>query len=242
VSLATPPKLQRLQEALYTQAEQEPAYRFYLLYDKVYRADILAHAYALSKQHGGAPGVDGVTFEDIERDGRERWQAAVREAQHEQPLGEVRALSRRTADPQLPPARDVVDTPTQLRQRQVHGSLEVPARELVGLPHVEQHGARPADLGPFRERHVAPQRVGRHHAGHVDGVLGRAELRSVSELGLGLGEIVHAAAHLDHAGDHVDSLVDPLLADCLRAEEAAVLARVEELLITRFSAIRRCQS
>jgi RNA-directed DNA polymerase len=80
VSLVTPPKLQRLQEALYTKAKQEPAYRFYLLYDKVYRADILAHAYALSKQHGGAPGVDGVTFEDIERDGRERWQAAVQEA------------------------------------------------------------------------------------------------------------------------------------------------------------------
>jgi hypothetical protein len=62
VSLATPPKLRRLQEALYTKAKQEPAYRFYLLYDKVHRADILAHAYALSKQHGGAPGVDGVTF------------------------------------------------------------------------------------------------------------------------------------------------------------------------------------
>jgi RNA-directed DNA polymerase len=80
VSLATPPKLRRLQEALYTKAKQEPAYRFYLLYDKVYRADILAHAYALSKQHGGAPGVDGVTFEDIEGDGLERWLAAVQEA------------------------------------------------------------------------------------------------------------------------------------------------------------------
>src|SRR5918996_1620374 len=80
VSLATPPKLRRLQEALYSKAKQEPAYRFYLLYDKVHRADIFAHAYALSKQHGGAPGVDGVTFEDIERDGRERWQAAVQEA------------------------------------------------------------------------------------------------------------------------------------------------------------------
>ena len=80
VSLATPPKLQRLQEALYTKAKQEPVYRFYLLYDKVYRADILAHAYALSKQHGGAPGVDGVTFEDIEREGTERWLAAVQEA------------------------------------------------------------------------------------------------------------------------------------------------------------------
>jgi RNA-directed DNA polymerase len=84
VSLATPPKLRRLQEALYTKAKQEPAYRFYLLYDKVYRADILAHAYALSKQHGGAPGVDGVTFEDIEEAGTERWLAAVQEALREE--------------------------------------------------------------------------------------------------------------------------------------------------------------
>jgi RNA-directed DNA polymerase len=80
VSLATPLKLRRLQEALYTKAKQEPAYRFYLLYDKVYRADILAHAYALSRQRGGAPGVDGVTFEDIEAAGVEAWLAAVQEA------------------------------------------------------------------------------------------------------------------------------------------------------------------
>jgi RNA-directed DNA polymerase len=80
VSLATPVKLRRLQEALYTKAKQEPAYRFYLLYDKVYRMDILEHAYALSKQHGGAPGVDGVTFADIEAAGREQWLAAVQEA------------------------------------------------------------------------------------------------------------------------------------------------------------------
>jgi RNA-directed DNA polymerase len=80
VSLATPPKLRRLQEALYTKAKQEPAYRFYLLYDKVYRMDILEHAYALSKQKGGAPGMDGVTFADIEAAGAEQWLAAVQEA------------------------------------------------------------------------------------------------------------------------------------------------------------------
>jgi len=80
VSLATPVKLRRLQEALYTKAKQEPAYRFYLLYDKVARTDILAHAYALSKQKGGAPGVDGVTFADIEAAGVEPWLAAVQEA------------------------------------------------------------------------------------------------------------------------------------------------------------------
>jgi RNA-directed DNA polymerase len=80
VSLATPAKLRRLQEALYTKAKQEPAYRFYLLYDKEYRSDVLAHAYALSKQQGGAPGVDGVTCADIEAAGVEPWLAAVQEA------------------------------------------------------------------------------------------------------------------------------------------------------------------
>jgi RNA-directed DNA polymerase len=80
VSLATPPKLRRLQEAPYTKAKQEPAYRFCLLYDKVYRADILAHAYAHAKQNGGAPGEDGVTFEDIGAAGVEPWLAAVGEA------------------------------------------------------------------------------------------------------------------------------------------------------------------
>ena len=80
MSLATPAKLRRLQEALYTKAKQEPAYRFYLLYDKVARMDILEHAYALSKQKGGAPGLDGVTFADIEAAGVEPWLAAVQEA------------------------------------------------------------------------------------------------------------------------------------------------------------------
>ena len=99
MSLATPPKLRRLQEALYTKAKQKPAYRFYLLYDKVYRADILAHAYALAKRNGGAPGVDGVTFEDIEAAGLERWLAAGEEAlrtgtYRTQPVRQVRIPKR----------------------------------------------------------------------------------------------------------------------------------------------------
>ena len=79
MSLAPPPKLRRLPEGLYTKAKQDPADRFYRLYDKVYRADILAPAYALAKQNGGAPGVDGVTVEDIEAAGLEGWLAAVQE-------------------------------------------------------------------------------------------------------------------------------------------------------------------
>jgi len=59
MSLTTPEKIRTLQRKLYAKAKAEPSYRFYLLYDKVNRADILAHAYALAKANAGAPGVDG---------------------------------------------------------------------------------------------------------------------------------------------------------------------------------------
>ncbi len=80
MSLTTPGTIRRLQEALGTTAKQEPPARFSLLYDKVSRRDLLAHAYALAKQHAGAAGVDGETVETIETAGRERWLAAVQDA------------------------------------------------------------------------------------------------------------------------------------------------------------------
>ena len=80
VSLTTPEHVRRLQQKLYVKAKQEPAYRFYLLYDKMHRADILAHAYRLSRAARGAAGVDGVTFEAIEAAGVELWLAEVSEA------------------------------------------------------------------------------------------------------------------------------------------------------------------
>lgn len=79
MSLSTPAKIRKLQEALYAKAKQEPEYRFYLLWDKVIREDILAHAYALSRSKKGAPGVDGQRFSDIEAYGVERWLAELRE-------------------------------------------------------------------------------------------------------------------------------------------------------------------
>jgi RNA-directed DNA polymerase len=65
-NLLTPPKIRKLQRGLYVKAKNEPGYRFYALYDKVYRDDILLHAYDVAKANEGAPGVDGVTFETIE--------------------------------------------------------------------------------------------------------------------------------------------------------------------------------
>jgi RNA-directed DNA polymerase len=79
VSLETPEKIRSLQTKLYAKAKAEPAYRFYLLYDKVYREDILAHAYRVARSKGGAPGVDGVRFEDIEASGSGEWLAGLRE-------------------------------------------------------------------------------------------------------------------------------------------------------------------
>jgi RNA-directed DNA polymerase len=72
-NLSTPSGVQRLQRALHAKAKAEPGYRFYALYDKIYREDILAHAYAQCRANKGAPGVDGQDFTDVEAYGVERW-------------------------------------------------------------------------------------------------------------------------------------------------------------------------
>ena len=79
MSLATPEKIRILQRKLYRKAKAEPAFRFYLLYDKIYREDILRHAYALARANAGAPGVDGVSFAQIEASGLEAWLAGLHE-------------------------------------------------------------------------------------------------------------------------------------------------------------------
>jgi RNA-directed DNA polymerase len=72
-NLTTPASVQKLQTALHDKAKESPSFRFHALYDKVYRKDVLAFAYACCKANGGAAGVDKQTFEDIETYGVERW-------------------------------------------------------------------------------------------------------------------------------------------------------------------------
>src|SRR3974390_2635765 len=79
MSLETPDKIRNLQRKLYIKRKAEPAFRFYVLDDKICREDILHHAYRMARANAGAPGVDGVTFARIEEQGLERWLAGLRE-------------------------------------------------------------------------------------------------------------------------------------------------------------------
>ena len=64
-NLSTPKSVQKLQTALHAKAKAEVGYRFYALYDKISREDILAYAYAQCRSNKGAPGVDGQDFADV---------------------------------------------------------------------------------------------------------------------------------------------------------------------------------
>ena len=111
MSLATPESVQKLQTALHDKAKKSPGFRFYALYDKVYRKDVLTFAYACCKANGGAAGVDNQRFEDIEAYGVERW------------LDELtQELKSRTYQP-LPVRRVYIPKPDGKTQR----ALGVPA-------------------------------------------------------------------------------------------------------------------
>ena len=80
MSLPTPTKtVEKLQTSLQAKAKTEPAFRFYSLWDKICRVDVLQEAYRRCRRNAGAAGVDGMTFEQIEAQGVERWLERLRE-------------------------------------------------------------------------------------------------------------------------------------------------------------------
>lgn len=136
--LQTPESIRRLQHKLYRKAKAEPGYRFYLLYDKIYREDILRYAYQLARANQGAPGVDGQTFEEIETKGFEEWI-----------LGLQRELRTKTYQPQ-PVRRVLIPKP---------GGGERP----LGIPIVRDRVVQAAAklvLEPIFEADLEPQAYG----------------------------------------------------------------------------------
>lgn len=138
MSLETPESIRRLQHKLYRKAKGEPGYRFYLLYDKIYREDILLYAYQWARANQGAPGVDGQTFEEIESQGFEEWI-----------LGLQQELRTKTYQPQ-PVRRVMIPKP---------GGGERP----LGIPTVRDRVVQTAAklvLEPIFEADLEPQAYG----------------------------------------------------------------------------------
>jgi RNA-directed DNA polymerase len=166
MSLATPASVQKLQTALHAKAKEAPEFRFYALYDKVYREDVLAFAYQCCKANGGAAGVDGQSFEDIQTYGVERW------------LGELaRELKSRTYQP--------------LPVRRVYISKPAGGQRPLGIPAIRDRVAETAAvlvLEPIFEADLPPeQHAYRRDRGALDAV------RQVHELiNTGYGEVVDA--------------------------------------------------
>jgi RNA-directed DNA polymerase len=135
MSLSTPLSVQKLQTALHDKAKGSPSFRFYALYDKVYRTDVLEFAYECCKANGGAPGVDGQTFENIEEYGLKRW------------LDELtQELKNRTYQPQ--PVRRVWIPKPDGKQRP------------LGVPAIKDRVAQMAAvlvLGPIFEADLQPE-------------------------------------------------------------------------------------
>ena len=153
VSLTTPSKIRELQIKLYRKAKNEPEYRFYQLYDKVYREDILDHAYELARANHGAPGVDGESFEDIESRGLGEWKNGLREE-----------LRNKTYQPQ-PVRRVMIPKP---------GGGERP----LGIPTIRDRVAQTAAkliLEPIWEAEMEPNAYGYRPRKSAQGAIRKVE-------------------------------------------------------------------
>ncbi len=162
MSLVPPEQVRKLHKALHAKAKQAPGYRFYMLYDKVYREDILAYAYRVVRAHGGAPGVDGQGFADIEAYGKERWLGELAQVLRDKTYRPCAV--RRVWIPKPGGARRPLGIPT------VRDRVAQTASVLVLQPIFEadlceeQYGYRPE-----RSAHDAVRRVhGLLHTGHTE--------------------------------------------------------------------------
>src|SRR5260370_18680826 len=139
MSLTTPDKIRNLQRKLYCKAKAEPTFRFYLLYDKICREDILVHAYRLARVNAGAPGVDGMTFARIEEQGLEAWLVGLRAE-----------LVSKTYRPD--PVRRLLIPKTQEGERPPHISsirdlvVATPANIVIGTTLLAEFAANAPDL------------------------------------------------------------------------------------------------
>lgn len=154
MSLEPPEKVRKLQTALHAKAKGSPSYRFYLLYDKLYREDILAYAYRCCAANGGSAGVDGQSFADIESLGRERWLGELA-----QELKEKRYCAqaiRRVSIPKPSGGERPLGIPT-VRDRVVQTAAVLVLAPIfeADLPP-EQYGYRPgrSGLDAIREVHA----------------------------------------------------------------------------------------
>ena len=109
-NLATPKRVQKLQTALHAKAKAEAGYRFYALYDKISRDDILAHAYAQCRSNKGAPGIDHQDFADIEAYGVERWLAEIGPRARRHAIRPFRNPAGRNRDIAMPQPGHVTET------------------------------------------------------------------------------------------------------------------------------------
>ena len=150
MSLTPPPKVRKLQEALHAKAKRSPGYRFYALYDKVYRRDILAHAYARCRANGGVAGVEGQEFADIEAYGLDRW------------LDEVAEQLRKQTYRPLPVRRVSIPKPDGKTRP-------------LGIPTVQDRVVQMATvlvLAPIFEADLQPEQYAyREHRSALDAVL-----------------------------------------------------------------------
>lgn len=166
MSLKTPEKIEKLRESLYAKAKQEPECRFHFLYDKIYREDVLAHAWALARHNRGAPGVDGQTFEEIEVQGVEPWLRAIQED-----------LQKRTYKPQpvrrvmIPKAGGIGERPLgipTIRDRVVQTAAKLVLEPIFEADFDDAaHGYRPGRSAGDAIHQVC-QALGRGHTEIID--------------------------------------------------------------------------